>query len=87
MLTAPLKSWSSFPVSGGDSVLRAVGGAWPQTVAHLVNHVIPNVPVLPWVLSLPIPLRVLLAAHPHLLSPVFQVISRAISTFLIKQAG
>ena len=26
-------------------------------------------------------------AHPHLISPVLQVISRAISTFLIKQAG
>jgi hypothetical protein len=39
------------------------------------------------VLSLPIPLRVLFAAHPHLLSPVLQVINRAISTFLIKQAG
>jgi len=30
---------------------------------------------------------VLLAAHPHLLSPVLQVINRAVSTFLIKQAG
>lgn len=40
-----------------------------------------------WVLSLPIPLRYLFAAHPHLISPVLQVISRAISTFLIKQAG
>lgn len=39
-----------------------------------------------WVLSLPIPLRYLLATHPHLLSPVLQVIQRAISTFLIKQA-
>lgn len=58
-----------------------------QTAAHLVDHVIPNVPVRQWVLSLPIPLRYLFAAHPHLISPVLQVISRAISTFLIKQAG
>jgi hypothetical protein len=29
----------------------------------------------------------LFVAHPHLLSPVLQVINRAISTFLIKQAG
>ncbi|MBL8500333.1 MAG: hypothetical protein JNL77_07100 [Nitrosomonas sp.] len=36
------------------------------------DHVIPNVPVRQWVLSLPIPLRYLLAAHPHLLSPVFK---------------
>jgi hypothetical protein len=28
-----------------------------------------------------------LRAHPHLLAPVLQVIHRAISTFLIKQAG
>jgi transposase InsO family protein len=33
-----------------------------QTAAHLVDHVFPQVPVRQWVLSLPIPLRVLLAA-------------------------
>ena len=32
-----------------------------QTAAHLVDHVIPHVPVRQWVLSLPIPLRLLLA--------------------------
>lgn len=58
-----------------------------QTAAHLVDHVIPNVPVRQWVISLPIPLRYLFTAHPHLLSPVLQVINRAISTFIIKQAG
>jgi acyl-coenzyme A thioesterase PaaI-like protein len=35
-----------------------------QTAAHLVDHVVPGVPVKQWVLSLPIPLRVLLAAQP-----------------------
>ena len=35
-----------------------------QTVAHLVNHVIPHVPARQWVLSLPIPLHMLLAAQP-----------------------
>ncbi len=34
-----------------------------QTAAHLVEHVIPRVPVRQWVLSLPIPLRLLLAAQ------------------------
>ena len=58
-----------------------------QTAAHLVDHIIPRVPVRQWVLSLPIPLRYLLAAHPHLITPVLQVIHRAISTSLIKQAG
>jgi len=63
------------------------GRRMAQTAAHLVDHIIPRVPVRQWVLSLPIPLRYLLAAHPHLLTPVLQVIHRAISTFLIKRAG
>jgi integrase-like protein/putative transposase len=33
------------------------------------------------------PLRVLFAAHPHLLSPVLQIVHRVIATFLIQQAG
>ena len=45
-----------------------------QTAAHLVDHVIPHVPVRQWVLSLPIPLRVLLAARPELVTPVLQVV-------------
>jgi len=36
-----------------------------QTAAHLVDHVIPHVPVRQWVLSLPIALRLLLAAQPQ----------------------
>jgi len=34
-----------------------------QTASHLVNHVILHVPVRQWVLSLPIALRLLLAAE------------------------
>jgi len=41
-----------------------------QTAAHPVEHVIPQVPVCQWVLSLPIPLRLLLAAQPKLVQPV-----------------
>jgi len=63
------------------------GRRMAQTAAHLVDHIIPRVPVRQWVLSLPIPLRYLLAAHPRLITPVLQVIHRAISTSLIKQAG
>ena len=58
-----------------------------QTAAHLVEHVIPKVPVRQWVFSFPIPLRFLFASHPDLLSPVLQVINRAVSTFLTQQAG
>jgi hypothetical protein len=49
-----------------------------ETVAHLVDYVIPRVPVRQWVLSFPIPLRFLFASKPHLLAPVLQVIHRVI---------
>jgi ribosomal protein S27E len=50
-----------------------------ETAAHWVDHVIPRVPVRQWVLSFPIPLRFLLAAHPHLLSPVLGVVNQGTS--------
>ena len=58
-----------------------------QSAANLVDHVIPRVPVRQWVLSFPIPLRILFAAYPQLLTPVLQVIHRVIAGFLLKQAG
>ena len=58
-----------------------------QTAAHLVVHVIPNVPVRQWVLSLPIPLRLLLAAQPKLLTSVLQVVHRVITRHRRGQAG
>jgi uncharacterized protein (DUF983 family) len=58
-----------------------------QTAAHLVDHVIPHVPVRQWVLSLPIPLRVLLAAQPDLVTPVLQVVQRVVTRHLLRPAG
>jgi hypothetical protein len=55
-----------------------------ETAAHLVDYVIPRVPARQWVLSFPIPLLLLFAAHPELLTPVLQIIHWAIATFLIK---
>ncbi len=57
-----------------------------QTAAHLVDHVIPSVPVRQWVLSLPIRLRLLLAAQPKLVTPVLQVVHRVITRHLLGQA-
>jgi hypothetical protein len=57
-----------------------------QTAAHLVDHVIPHVPVSQWVLSLPIPLRVLLAAQPDLVTPVLQVVQRVVTRQLLAGA-
>ena len=58
-----------------------------QSAAYLVDEVIPRVPVRQWVLSFPIPLRILFAAHPELLTPVLRIIHRVIARFLLKQAG
>ena len=62
-----------------------------QTAAHLVDHVIPHVPVRQWVLigimRLPIPLRLLLAAQPKLVTPVLQVVHRGTTRQLLGQAG
>ena len=58
-----------------------------ETAARLVDCVIPPVPVRQWVLSLPIPLRLLLAVQPQLLAPLLQAIHRVIAGFLVKRAG
>ena len=58
-----------------------------ETAAHLVDCVIPPVPVRQWVLSLPIPLRLLFAAQPQLLAPLLQAIHRVIADFLVKRTG
>ncbi len=54
-----------------------------ETAAYLVDHVIPSVPVRQWVLSLPIALRVLLAAQPNLVTTVLQVVQRKITRHLL----
>jgi ribosomal protein S27E len=58
-----------------------------ETSAHLLDHVIPQVPVRQWVLSFPWPLRLLFASRPEALSRCLDVIVRAIETHLIHQAG
>ena len=58
-----------------------------ETSAHLIDHVIPAVPVKQWVLSFPWPLRLLFARQPSTLSRCLAVIIRAIETNLIHRAG
>ncbi len=60
-----------------------------QTAAHLVDQIIPlsHVPVRQWVPSLPVPLRVHLAAQPELMTPVLQVLQRIVSQHLLTTAG
>lgn len=58
-----------------------------QTAAQLANHLVPHVPVRQWALSLPIPLRTLLAAQPGLVTPVLQMAQRVIARHLLDVAG
>lgn len=58
-----------------------------ETAAHLVDEIIPRVPVRQWVLSFPVPLRILFAAHPELLTPALRITHHVIAGFLLKQAG
>jgi ribosomal protein S27E len=58
-----------------------------ETAAHLVDNVLPAVPVRQWVLSFPWPLRFLFATDPALLARVLGIVIRALSTFLVHRAG
>ena len=57
-----------------------------QAAAHLVDHVIPHVPVRQWVPST-MPMRRLLAVQPKLVTPVLQVVHRMIPRHLLGQSG
>jgi len=59
----------------------ADGAAW------LVEQVLPHRPIRQWVLSLPFPLRFLLATHPALIGRVLRIVYRVIAAHLIRQAG
>ena len=58
-----------------------------ESAKLLVDDVLHGYPVRQWVLSLPIPLRLLLARYPKHLSKVMQIIHRAIATDIIHRAG
>ena len=87
---AATTSWSLSAASAAGSALS--GGSWrmSETTAHLVDHVIRHVPVRQCVrvcrLRLPIPLRMLLAAQPLLMTLVLQVVRQVITRFLLDQA-
>jgi len=58
-----------------------------ETATHLVEHILPRVPVRQWVLSFPRPLRLLFAARPQVLTQFLNVLTRALSTAVVKRAG
>lgn len=58
-----------------------------ETAADLVDNILPQVPVRQWVLSFPMPLRSVFAIHPQLITPVLQIIQRALHGHHLKQTG
>ena len=57
-----------------------------EAAAHLVDHVFPEVPVRQWVLSLPHPVRYLLARHPDLCREVRGIFVRSVHSFYSRRA-
>ena len=56
------------------------------TAAHLTDHVVPDVPLRQWVLSVPYELRLLLARHPAALSAVGRIFVQEVFRFQTEQA-
>jgi hypothetical protein len=57
-----------------------------DTAAHLVDHVLPAVPLRQWVLTFPRAVRFELARRPELVSPVLAIFLRALFTWQRKRA-
>ncbi len=58
-----------------------------ETSAHLIDHVLPPVPIRHWVLAFPWPLRLLLSTRPEAVTRVLAIVTRVIETALIRRAG
>ncbi|MEO8445776.1 MAG: transposase, partial [Gammaproteobacteria bacterium] len=58
-----------------------------ETAALLVDEVLPRQPLRQWVLSVPFPLRFLLATEPAAVTVVLGIVYRAIAAHLIRRAG
>ncbi|MCP4035541.1 MAG: transposase [bacterium] len=58
-----------------------------ETAAHLVDHVLPRIPLRQWVVTFPWPLRLVFAARPDWLTRVLSVVTRALSSAIIRRAG
>ena len=58
-----------------------------DSAALLVDEILPFQPVRQWVLSVPFPLRLLLASQPAVMGKVLGIVYRAIATHLTRKAG
>ena len=58
-----------------------------ESAALLVDEVLPEKPIRQWVLSVPFPLRWLFSSEPEMMSKALLIVTRAISTYLVKKTG
>jgi len=63
------------------------GRTMANTAAHLVDRVLPNVPIRQWVLSLPFDLRALAAKHPALVSAIDRILFHEVERWMRRSAG
>jgi hypothetical protein len=57
-----------------------------STVAHLVDHVLPNVPYRQWVLTPPFELRLSAAYDPELCSALLRLFTRQLKRWTLEKA-
>lgn len=57
-----------------------------EVAAHLVESVIPRVPIRRWVISFPFSVRYVLAYKPQLVTGVLAIFNRIVSNFIVKRA-
>lgn len=76
----------AFPCKGRGFCPACGGRRMSDTAAHLVDEVLPDLPVRQWVLSFPFRIRYLLAYDPRLCSAVRRNFVRSVLGFLERRA-
>jgi hypothetical protein len=75
-----------FSCKGTSLCPSCTGRQMAETAAHLVDNVIPRVPIRQWVLTLPPPLRYLLAYNSELIGEVLSAFLRSVFDWLRSKA-
>lgn len=58
-----------------------------ETATHLVDSVLPHLRIRQWVMSFPIPIRLILAIKPEVMGKVLNIVNQCISKYYRRKAG
>ena len=58
-----------------------------ETATHLVDSVLPHQRIRQWVMSFPIPIRLILAIKPNIMGKVLNIVNQCISQYYRRKAG